>query len=122
MSMGKSKDMIRVMNMHLYPRLALPTEEVAIGTLEYRGSQGLQAHLGQGWSTHEKSAFVFPRQRLRVPKCSPELVKLTFSKIATNMRKPGFVIQFHSNFNNIHGIMVISQIFGPSMSHNSFFW
>ena len=39
---------------------------------------------------HEKSAFVFPWQRLRVPKWSLECVKLTFSKIATNMCKPGF--------------------------------
>ena len=44
---------------------------------------------------HEKSAFVFPRQRLRVQKCSPEHVKLSFPKIATNMCKPGFVIKFH---------------------------
>ena len=92
----------------------------AVGSeVELPGGSGAEPALQ---ARHEKSAFVFPRQRLRVPKCSPERVKLTFSKIATNMRKPGFVIQFHSNFNNIHGIMVISQIFGPSMSHNSFFW
>ena len=50
------------------------------------------------FSRVEKSAFVFPRQKLRVKKCSHGRVKSIFSKIATNMRTPGFVIHFYSNF------------------------